>query len=142
MKRPEERTHKAIAGYLRTALTPPWLFFHVPNGGGRSKAEAGVLKAMGVRAGMPDLIVMGPKTMIQPTTLINETAGVSFASARTTPAVVALEVKAPKGSLSPAQKDTIAALEAIGIPTRVVRSIDEAEAALRELGVPLKGRCL
>lgn len=28
---------------------------HSPNGGGRSKAEAGILKAMGVMAGFPDL---------------------------------------------------------------------------------------
>ena len=33
------------------------LLFHIPNGGGRSKAEAGRLKAEGVKAGVPDLFL-------------------------------------------------------------------------------------
>jgi hypothetical protein len=33
------------------------LLFHVPNGGLRDKATAGKLKAMGTRAGVPDLIL-------------------------------------------------------------------------------------
>ena len=31
------------------------LFYHIPNGGSRNKAEAARLKAQGVRAGVPDL---------------------------------------------------------------------------------------
>lgn len=34
------------------------LFFHVPNGGYRSKIEASQMKASGVIAGIPDLIFM------------------------------------------------------------------------------------
>lgn len=37
-----------------------WLF-HVPNGGRRGKAEAGKLKASGVRAGVPDLFLPVPR---------------------------------------------------------------------------------
>jgi hypothetical protein len=33
------------------------ILVHVPNGGGRSKAEGGILKAMGVKAGIPDLLL-------------------------------------------------------------------------------------
>ena len=33
-----------------------WMF-HSPNGGGRSKAESGVLKAMGVKTGIPDFML-------------------------------------------------------------------------------------
>ena len=33
------------------------LLFHIPNGGGRSKAEAGRFKAEGVKAGVPDLML-------------------------------------------------------------------------------------
>ena len=33
------------------------LLFHIPNGGGRSKAEAGRFKAEGVKAGVPDLFL-------------------------------------------------------------------------------------
>lgn len=34
--------------------------FHVPNGGARSKAAAGKLKAEGVRAGVPDYLMPAP----------------------------------------------------------------------------------
>lgn len=37
------------------------LLFHIPNGGGRSKAEAGRFKAMGVKAGVPDLCLPVPR---------------------------------------------------------------------------------
>lgn len=33
------------------------LLFHIPNGGGRSKAEAGRFKMEGVKAGVPDLFL-------------------------------------------------------------------------------------
>ena len=36
------------------------LLFHIPNGGGRSKREAGILKAMGVRPGVSDLFLPVP----------------------------------------------------------------------------------
>ena len=37
-----------------------WLF-HIPNGGSRHKIEAGKLKAMGVKPGVPDLALLVPK---------------------------------------------------------------------------------
>lgn len=37
------------------------LLFHIPNGGGRSKAEAGRFKAEGVKAGVPDLFLPVPR---------------------------------------------------------------------------------
>lgn len=36
------------------------MMFHVPNGGGRSKAEAGRFKAEGVKAGVPDIFLPVP----------------------------------------------------------------------------------
>lgn len=33
-----------------------WIF-HCPNGGGRSKSESGILKAMGVKPGIPDFML-------------------------------------------------------------------------------------
>lgn len=38
------------------------LLFHIPNGGGRSKREAGILKAMGVKPGVSDLFLPVPVT--------------------------------------------------------------------------------
>lgn len=129
MKRPEEVLHRSLAAYLAACLPRPWLFWHTPNGGGRSKAEAGILKALGTRAGMPDLFVLGPNSRL-----------------------IALEVKAPPRRLrdgtksrtapavSDAQRDVIAALGEIGVPTIIVRDLDEAIAALLRMGVPLTGR--
>ena len=37
------------------------LLFHIPNGGTRNKAEAGALKAQGVKSGVPDLFLPVPK---------------------------------------------------------------------------------
>jgi hypothetical protein len=56
--RPEEALQRSVVGLLaiyenRGLLT----YAHVPNGGRRSKAEAGAFKAMGVRAGVPDLLI-------------------------------------------------------------------------------------
>jgi hypothetical protein len=41
---------------LRGAPTAYW--FHVANGGFRSLIEAAILKSLGVRAGVPDLIII------------------------------------------------------------------------------------
>ena len=37
------------------------MLFHIPNGGSRGKAEAGRFRAMGVRAGVPDLCLPVPR---------------------------------------------------------------------------------
>ena len=119
MIRREETIHRAIAAHLRLRLAPPWLFWSTPNQRGTRKGwEQAILAALGVRPGMPDLFLAGEGR------------------------VIGVEVKAPKGTLSPAQKDTIAALAAAGIPTLIVRSVDEAEAALKAMGVPLRGKVL
>lgn len=119
MKRPEQALHKSIAAYLGASLPKPWIFWHTPNGGGRSKVEAAIFKAMGVRAGIPDLFVLGPERFL-----------------------VGLECKSEKGRLSPAQKEALGALAELGVPTIVCRDLDDAIAALASLGVPLRGRVL
>lgn len=118
MKRPEESLQRQVASFLRaTVPAPPMgpVWFHVPNGGARSRAEAGIFKAMGVRAGMLDLVFLWRRSFL-------------------------IELKGPNGSLSLEQKATIADLELLGIPTFVCRSMDEVQAALNEMGVPLLGR--
>lgn len=131
MKRPEEALHRAAVSLLRSSLPAPWFVAHVPNGGGRSKAEAGILKAMGVLAGMPDLLLFGPG-----------------------PKVVAIEFKAPPRRLrdggpskaaprlSPAQRARQADLGACGVPYLVIDDLSEMFRALQGLGVPLRGRVL
>ena len=52
--RPEEQVQRAIVEWLRW-IEPDCKWLHIPNGGARTKAEAGILKALGVEAGAPDL---------------------------------------------------------------------------------------
>lgn len=52
----EDQEQQALAEWLNLVVgTPGW--FHVPNGGLRHKAVAGKLKAMGVKDGVPDIII-------------------------------------------------------------------------------------
>jgi len=144
MVRAEEQLHRAAVAYLRAALPKPWIVWHTPNGGGRSKAEAGILKAMGVLAGMPDLFVMGPTLKRE----LSDRTGVQ------TPNLIAIEFKAPpkrlkagglsKASprLSPAQRARQADLGSCGVPYLVIDDMADMIQSLRALGVPLKGRVL
>lgn len=79
MIRPEEALHRQVASYLNTI--PGLLWWHVPNGGWRSKAEAGIMKTLGVRPGVPDICFIAPQGK----------AGF-------------LELKAPGGKVTPTQR--------------------------------------
>lgn len=139
MKRPEENLHRACVAYLRATLPKPWMCWHNANGGYRSKAEAGIFKALGVLAGMPDLFVMGPSTAAR-------VDGVFI-----TPDLIAIEFKAPpkrlkaggksvaRPRLSPAQTARQADLGACGVPYLVIDDMAEMVQALKALGVPLRG---
>ncbi|MFA7333391.1 MAG: hypothetical protein WC130_03760 [Kiritimatiellia bacterium] len=53
----------AIFNFLRPLMALPqfrdkFLAFHVGNGGGRSKAEAGIMQSMGVMAGVADIVML------------------------------------------------------------------------------------
>lgn len=54
MRQDEDRLQEAVVEWLKL-LSPPWLFWHTPNGGKRSIKTAKQLKAMGTRPGVPDL---------------------------------------------------------------------------------------
>ena len=53
----EDNLQKACVQWLRLNY-PSLLFFHPANGGYRSKAEAGIFKAMGVTPGVSDLFIL------------------------------------------------------------------------------------
>ena len=115
--RSEEQLHRAVVDLLRIYENRGLLAFcHMGNGGRRSKAEAGIFRALGVRAGVPDLLVWAD-------------GGRGFG----------VELKAGTGKLSPAQTFWHATLETLGHRVYVVRSLDEMEAVLRAEGVPAVG---
>jgi hypothetical protein len=82
----------------------------IPNdaAGKISKARAGRLAAMGLRAGASDILVILPGR------------------------VIFLEVKTPTGRQSPAQKVFQEIVESLGHEYRLVRSVDEALAAVKK----------
>lgn len=56
----EDSLNIAVANYLR--LQYPGVFFsHIPNGGSRNPIEGAKLKRMGVRRGLPDLMLFHRK---------------------------------------------------------------------------------
>ena len=56
----ERPLHLSVASFLTVALKPPYMWWHTPNGEKRDKATAGLLKAMGTKAGLPDFFAMRP----------------------------------------------------------------------------------
>lgn len=111
---PEQDFQIALVRDLDRILDPAVLLFAVPNGGWRTRAEAGIFRAMGQRAGMPDLMLL--------------CAGRAFG----------LELKTAKGTLSPAQQDMHARLTELGIPVAVVRTLDEALFVLEGWNIPTR----
>lgn len=130
MRRPEEVLQKSIVQHLRLRLEPPWLFWaNTAQRGTRKVWEQAILNALGQRAGLPDLFVLGPG-----------------------PKLIGLECKAPpvigkrgapskaKPRLNEAQQVVFPTLAGLGVLVIVVRDVDDAIAALSSLGAKFRGR--
>jgi VRR-NUC domain len=101
-RRLEQQIQKALADHLRVRAAVGTYWFHPANGGARTAIEGAILKACGVRAGTPDLI------------LIKD--GKTFG----------LELKAPGGRVSPAQAQAHQEMKTAGAEVAVAVGIDEA----------------
>lgn len=105
----EEAEQRALMTWLR--LQHPTAYEHTahpPNGGARSKAEAGAFKALGVKPGVPDLLCFMRR---------GEFSG------------LALELKrrnAPPSAVSCDQAEWLTRLRANGWSVAVARGFDEA----------------
>jgi len=109
--RPEQAIQRAAVQYLRIMENLGELtFFHVPNGGRRSRAEARIFKGLGVRAGVPDLVVLFPGGRC------------AF-----------IEIKSNKGRLSTSQKAFKNTAESMAFPFLEARGVDEVERFVRGL---------
>lgn len=116
MRRPEQALHIAVANFLRVALPPHVAWNHVPNGGARSKAEAGIFKEMGVRAGWPDIQIVHQGRLY------------------------GIELKADRRKPSDAQERCHTDLMLAGADVDVCRSLEEVERRLRLWNIPLNAR--
>lgn len=114
-RREEQALHQQVAAFLEMAA-PNLVWFHCPNGGGRSKAEAGILKSMGVKAGVADFAFVLP------------TGKAAF-----------LELKAKGGRLSPAQGEFRDQVVAAGAWWAEARTLEDVQTVL--LGWDLALRC-
>lgn len=113
---PEDDLQRAVARFLDVVLPDDAVWFHVPNGGGRSKVEASILKGLGVKAGVPDIVILR--------------AGRGYA----------IELKPPrphKSSVSDEQKKFHGRLRAASIPVTVAYSVDDVIAFLNENAIPI-----
>jgi hypothetical protein len=102
---PEQRLQRAVADYLAWALLPPTWFTAIPAGGG-GELRGRILKGMGLRAGVPDILIVHEGRAHW------------------------VELKSARGSLSEAQRTTHSALTATGCPVVVCRALDDVQAAL------------
>lgn len=122
-KTPEQELHLAVAAFLRHAVRPP-VFWTTFAAGGGGRLRGAFLNGMGLKAGVPDILVFAPCEM----------AGVSL--------VLGIELKAGKGTLGPHQIETHLDLELAGVRCHVARSVDDVDIILATNGVPLRARVL
>lgn len=113
-RRREDAIQRAIVEHYRQRAVPGVFMFAVPNGGFRRPVEAAILKATGTVAGIPDTIwIKGGQ-------------------------IYALELKAPRGRLTPAQEEVLVALREAGAIATHAHGLDQALHWLQAHGL-LKG---
>ncbi len=137
MRRVEEGIQRAVAQYLDMCLPEDAVWWHTPNGGARSKAEAGAFKAQGVKAGVPDVVIVYLATKF----LWQQKGSETICDHRMEfPRMICIELKPPGRTLSKNQKEMKAKLERAGaIYAPVCRSVDDVKAFLEPL-LPMRGR--
>jgi hypothetical protein len=113
--RPEQVIQRAVFEHLRARAAPGVFAFHPPNGGYRKPIEAKIMKGLGVKAGVPDVIAVYQGR------------------------VYGLELKAEGGIATRKQRETIAAMEAAGASCCIAEGLDRALAWLETWGL-LRGR--
>ncbi len=106
--------------YCGTFQCHPWLLFSIPNGSNWDAKRGSILRAEGLRRGVPDLLLAVAR---QPE--------LSAAFWRGWHGLF-LELKTVKGVLSPEQKQYHALLKAAGYQVAVIRSLEEGIATITE----------
>jgi hypothetical protein len=113
--RPEDAIQRAVFEHLAVRGAPGVFAFHPANGGWRSRVEGAILKGLGVRPGVPDVIAIK--------------AGRAYG----------LELKARRGRMTEAQRTACAALRAAGAAVVTTYGLDDALSQLDRWGL-LRGR--
>jgi hypothetical protein len=109
--RPEQIIQRAVFDHLRARAARGVFAFHVPNGGYRKPIEAAIMKGLGVKAGVPDVVAIHKGRCY------------------------GLELKAEGGRATPKQLEAIAAMEAAGAHCCIAEGLDRALAVLEQWGI-------
>lgn len=121
----EEIQQRATATFLDRTLIPPAFYHHTPNGGLRNKAVAARLKLMGVKPGVPDILLF--------------TQGGTLHTISGLVRGYAIELKDDEGALSEGQWKWAVNWLAIGGHYAIARTSYDVETALRLWGIQLRG---
>jgi hypothetical protein len=101
-RQPEAALQRAVVTHLRARPASGIFWCAVPNGGYRSKTEAAIMVGTGLRKGCPDILLCRSSQLY------------------------ALELKAPRGRLSEAQRQCHEELRQAGAIVEVASDLDSA----------------
>ncbi len=121
MGHPEQDFQITVAQYLDRALPREYAWTAIGHGGG-GRVRGGILKAMGVKPGWSDIIILKPSHIFDLVRFIG------------------LELKSERGALSQSQRDVRRLIKSVGGMIYVCRTMDEVEGALRAELIPLRAR--
>jgi hypothetical protein len=113
--RTEQQIQRAIVQHLQLRGVSGLVFLHPANGGFRTAAEAAIFQSLGVRAGASDLLLWHAKQAF------------------------ALELKAPGGHATPAQRQFLSDMDRAGAHTGLAEGLDQALRMLEQWQL-LRGR--
>lgn len=125
------------ADYCRVVKVPEFLLWHTPNsavyGGSKEQREkmGAMLKRLGQRSGVPDLALMVPRCKpysIQIPCVSNsfKTQWPSYYHG------LFIELKSPKGIVSPEQIAMLAELQKQGYQTAICRTLEDAQNVIKD----------
>lgn len=110
----EAALHKAVAEYLGWVLKPPFFWTTIGHGGG-GKVRGAHLKGLGLKAGLPDIMVFAPGAK-----------------------VLGIELKTEIGRQSPEQRQVELQLGACGVDYAICRSVVAVQGVLEHWRADLR----
>ncbi len=129
--RPEQNLQigvvKALAKVEALSGGEEFFFFHPANGGYRQKAEAAILKAMGVRAGVSDMFFLFPAEYCD----LDRGDGEMFTHELKPGTLAIIEYKAGKGDTTDNQEGFGRKMAMFGIPWYVVAAENVEDATVQ-----------
>lgn len=134
--RSEDALHQACAGYLNARLLPPAWWTTFPAGGG-GKDRGSRLKRMGMKAGVPDLLIFVKKYLAR-SELKYLARSELLAPTYESLSAYGIELKTKKGVISSVQSRTHQDMITAGFQISVARSLEDLKQTLDVWRIPLR----